>query len=205
MKPKLAVDFSTTIEYYNLNADEYAKSTLDVDFSPMRDRFLSYLPKCPHVLEAGCGSGRDSYAFIQKGCRVTAFDGSTKMAAIAAKLIQQNVKVASFDQFDSKTLFDGIWANASFLHIPYERLAVSINRYLNFINPGGIFYLSFKKQDKDFSDGSRIFTCLNEERLSTLIGLLSNTKIIESLTTTDLRPGRSDELWLNVFLKKKVV
>ncbi len=196
---------STTIDYYDQHSQAYVQSTVNVDFSPMRNLFLSYLPDSPAVLDAGCGSGRDSYAFLQRGCRVTAFDGSTQMAVFASKLIKQDVAVASFDQFDSKILFDGIWANASFLHIPYENLVASINRYLTFINSGGIFYLSFKKRDEDFSDGSRIFTCINEEKLSKLAGLLNNTKILESITTTDLRPGRSEELWINVCLKKESV
>jgi len=200
-----SVNVSTTIDYYNQNAGEYAEATLNVDFSLMQDRFISYLPKKPHILDAGCGSGRDSHAFIQKGCRVSAFDGSAEMAAIAAELIKQKVIAASFDQFCPETLYDGIWASASFLHIPYELLAESVNRYLKFLKPGGIFYLSFKKRDKDFSDGRRIFTCINEEKLSNFTDLLQDAIILDSVTTNDLRPGRSEELWLNVFLKKKVV
>lgn len=37
-----------------------------------------------HIIDLGCGSGRDSKAFINKGYKVTAVDGSKELAKIAS-------------------------------------------------------------------------------------------------------------------------
>lgn len=77
---------TTTIDYYNQNAKQYYKSTVSLDFSDNRDRFLKYLPAAGHILDFGCGSGRDTKAFLKKGFLVTAVDGSKEMCKLATKL-----------------------------------------------------------------------------------------------------------------------
>ena len=51
--------------YYDIHAKEYAKLTVKADMSPAYDRFLAYLPAGAGILDAGCGSGRDSLCFIK--------------------------------------------------------------------------------------------------------------------------------------------
>ena len=64
------------IEYYNINAKAFIAGTQNVDMSFWRDKFESYVTDGGRVLDAGCGSGRDSKAFIQHGFSVVAFDAS---------------------------------------------------------------------------------------------------------------------------------
>lgn len=52
-----------TLEYYNKNAAEYAKSTLNVDMSNVLDEFAKGLPPGARILDLGCGYGRDSKKF----------------------------------------------------------------------------------------------------------------------------------------------
>ena len=49
-----------TQSYYDVHAKEYAALTVKADMSPAYDRFLAYLPAGAAILDAGCGSGRDS-------------------------------------------------------------------------------------------------------------------------------------------------
>ena len=44
---------------------------------------LDGLPAGARILDAGCGSGRDAKAFAALGHRVTAFDASPELAALA--------------------------------------------------------------------------------------------------------------------------
>ena len=44
---------------------EYAELTVRADMSPAYDRFLAYLPEGAAILDAGCGSGRDSLCWMQ--------------------------------------------------------------------------------------------------------------------------------------------
>ena len=64
-----------TIDYYNNNADSFVNGTKDVLFSEVQNRFLSFLPENGFILDFGCGSGRDTICFIEKGYTVDATDG----------------------------------------------------------------------------------------------------------------------------------
>lgn len=67
---------TNTLAYYNNNAADFFSNTVSVDMSVLYDRFLSVLSPGSLILDAGCGSGRDAKAFMQRGFRVAAFDGS---------------------------------------------------------------------------------------------------------------------------------
>lgn len=63
-----------TVAYYERNAREFFDSTVSVDMSPQYRAFLARLDPGAHILDAGCGSGRDAKAFADRGFAVTAFD-----------------------------------------------------------------------------------------------------------------------------------
>jgi 2-polyprenyl-3-methyl-5-hydroxy-6-metoxy-1,4-benzoquinol methylase len=54
-------------DFYNNNAQPFFDSTKDVDMSHVLSRFIAYLKPGAHILDAGCGSGRDSKTFIGIG------------------------------------------------------------------------------------------------------------------------------------------
>lgn len=68
-----------TIDYYNLNAENFIESTQNVDMHHAQDRFLQLLDENASILDFGCGSGRDTRYFLDKGYRVTATDGSAEL------------------------------------------------------------------------------------------------------------------------------
>ena len=57
----------SNVEYYNNNADSFFEGSVNADMSYTRDKFMSFLPDNAVVLDAGCGSGRDSKAFLDAG------------------------------------------------------------------------------------------------------------------------------------------
>ena len=65
---------SITDRYYNTNAKIYFESTIAADVSPLREKFLYLIPEGGHILDLGCGSGRDSKAFRDMGYHVSAID-----------------------------------------------------------------------------------------------------------------------------------
>ena len=69
-----------SIQYYNTNANAFFVGTIDVNMDSIYDRFTALLPKAGHILDAGCGSGRDSLAFKTLGYTVTAIDASAALA-----------------------------------------------------------------------------------------------------------------------------
>lgn len=66
---------STTLNYYNQNADSFIQGTVSVDFSQVQDKFLERLNEGDYILDFGCGSGRDTKYFLKKGMVVDAIDG----------------------------------------------------------------------------------------------------------------------------------
>ena len=72
-----------TIAYYDSYAEKFFSETQAVDMAPLHDRFLAHLPAGAHILDAGCGSGRDTKIFHAQGHRVTAFDASAELVALA--------------------------------------------------------------------------------------------------------------------------
>lgn len=115
-----------TIKYYNDNAASFFAGTVDIDMSELHNKFISYLPEGALVLDAGCGSGRDSLAFQKLGFAVEAFDASEALVKKASELTGMNVQLKQFHEVNEINKFDGIWTCASLLHLPRTELESSM-------------------------------------------------------------------------------
>ena len=183
--------------YYDQNAKLFFDNTVSVDMSGLYDEFLPLVPKAGHILDAGCGTGRDSKAFIERGYQVYAMDASAEMALLAEQLIGQAVEVISFQAFKPPRYFDAIWACASLLHIRMQDLPETMNELSKCLNADGFFYCSFKYGQEEVTRDGRHFTNLNEQLLESIVG--DSLKIAKTWVTTDLRPERNEK-WLNAIL-----
>lgn len=96
------------------------------------------------MLDLGCGTGRDTRALIDAGLTVTAVDGSAEMAQEAEKRIGKSVRVLLFEDLDYTEAFDGVWANASLLHVPRAGLPDVLARVYRALKPSGLLFASFK-------------------------------------------------------------
>ena len=56
-----------TLLYYEQNAENFIRETREVDFSEVQELFLSKLEKGALILDFGCGSGRDTKCFLNRG------------------------------------------------------------------------------------------------------------------------------------------
>lgn len=207
-----------TLSYYDENAAAFCEGTRNADMSEMRGRFLRYLKQGALILDAGCGSGRDSKFFMESGYRVVALDGSKEMCRQASAYLGQEVQCRRFEEIDEKEVYDGIWACASLLHVPYELLPKVIARLIAALVDGGVLYASFKyggdKMEGEREAGGRYFTDLTEEGWKKVLeeaeeemkGSESGSKkleMVECFVTGDVREGRGGEKWLNVVGRKK--
>ncbi|MGR5538048.1 class I SAM-dependent methyltransferase [Vibrio campbellii] len=193
---------SITNQYYNENAQSFFDTTVNVDVRKLYDRFLPRIPSKGTILDAGCGSARDSKNFLNLGYNVVAFDANESLVTLASKHLGQAVTLATFDSFDAKAeSFDAIWACASLLHVPSEDLPRTFLRLGELLKPDGVFYCSFKYGNSEQIRNGRFFSDMNEQ---TLIDALYATKldIVETWISSDARPGREAEQWLNAILVK---
>ena len=191
-----------TLDYYNEKARAFCDDTQDVEFSAFQRAFTSHIPEGGRILDLGCGSGRDSRAFLNAGYQVTAVDGSVELCRIASEFIGQPVLCATFQDYVPAEVFDGIWACASLLHIPSEELEGLMARLAGSLRRGGCFYVSFKYGDFRGMRNGRFFQDMTESSLGELLKGIPELEVISMKITGDVRPGREKELWLNVLLKK---
>jgi SAM-dependent methyltransferase len=189
-----------TTAYYRANAAAFFADTLAVDMAPVYARFLPHLPVGGRILDAGCGSGRDTRAFLDRGYTVTAFDASAELAALAAAHVGQPVQVLRFQDLEWTQAFDGIWACASLLHVPATELPEVLRRLTRALRPGGVLYASFKYGSGEREHHGRRFTDLDEAGLATLLSQVQGLTGLDTWTTGDRRPGRESERWLNALL-----
>lgn len=188
-----------TIGFYDANAASYVAETTGVEFGELQREFARRLPKGGRVLDLGCGSGRDSLAFLKAGLAVDAVDGSAQMVKAASGLTGLPVTHATFSDYEPAGPYDGIWACSSLLHVPAVKLAGVISKYARALAPGGTFYLSFKLGAHDGMRNGRWFTDLDEPALRTLIAEVPGLRVDRIDITGDVRPGRSGERWLNAW------
>lgn len=196
------MDTNKTLTYYNINAHHFTSDTLDVEFSNIQDSFLALLPPGSLILDFGCGSGRDSRYFLQKGYRVEACDGSEEMVKAATQNADIPVKKMLFCELNEKDRYDGIFACASILHVPSRELPDIINRMKKAVKTDGILYVSFKYGTFEGVRNGRYFTDRTEESLQAILDEVGGLEVIRTGITGDARPGREDEKWLNVLLRK---
>jgi cyclopropane fatty-acyl-phospholipid synthase-like methyltransferase len=125
--------------------------------NPLRKPFLLALNElCGlHILDFGCGSGRDSRYFMDKGFLVTPTDGSAGMTILASEYLGIPVKVMEFNELEDEDMYDGIFASASIMHIEYEKLEELFPKMIRALKDGGIIFVSFKYGSEDGYLGKR--------------------------------------------------
>lgn len=191
-----------TIAFYNQNAEHYYRHTIDLDVSHLYAPFLELLPAGAHVLDAGCGSGRDSLFFLQKGFRVTAFDASAAMVHLASRLTGLPVVQCTFAEIDFPPEFDAIWACASLLHIARAEMDQAISRLSRLLKPGGILFASFKSGSAEVFRHGRLFNDYDEASFQTLLTRHPDLKRLKLWTNTDVLPDQTETTWLNTLMQK---
>ena len=191
-----------TIDYYNLNAENFIESTQNVDMHHAQDRFLQLLDENASILDFGCGSGRDTRYFLDKGYRVTATDGSAELCRWASDFTGIEVKEMLFGELDEIDIYDGIWACSSILHLPKNELLLVIRKMCDAIKNTGVIYTSFKYGDFEGVRNGRYFTDFTDDSFKEFIAEIPELTIEDDWITDDVRPGRGDEKWLNLILRK---
>lgn len=192
----------TSIDYYNKNAKAFLADTAGADMHTLQDRFLTYIPAGGRILDLGCGSGRDSKAFLDAGYEVTAVDGSEEMCRATEELTGLPVICSTFEDYQpTKGYYDGIWASASLLHLRKAELPGIFAKLAASLKEGGCFYASFKYGNFEGERNGRFYTDLNEKQLDTILAEVPGLEISFLGLTDDVRPGRENEKWLNVCLK----
>ena len=201
-----------TAETYEAAAEPYERAHRDrsvvaaqverfVDAVPDGGRGWGADPSGPasRVLDAGCGPGWETAAFADAGLDPVAID----LTAAFATRTAARVPAAGVARADMRVLpvaadrFDGLWACASFLHVPRGDAPGTLSEFARVLRPGGAFAFSVKRGEGrrvgDTYDGDRRqFTLYEPDELR---GLLADAGF--GVVTLDVGSAEGDpDAWL---------
>lgn len=133
------------------------------------------------VLEIGCGPGVDSCFLSQEGLNVTATDFSAEFLRIVGERFP-NIKTCLMDMTEPdlpKASFDGIYAFASFIHIPRSEAEKTLRGFFNLLKHEGALFLSlivssklkeYIIEDWGGKEGNEmLFTCYKPKEIERLL------------------------------------
>lgn len=142
------------------------------------------------LLDIGCGPGADIEVFLGAGYDVTGLDITRSFLREAS----DHVPEAALVQGDMRHLpfqaatFDGIWASASFHHVPRREAAATLGECRRILRPDGTIYVSVKREGFEKpADRDRHFEYYRPEEFRSLLA-------DAALDTVEFRTG---ENWLS--------
>lgn len=171
-------------------------------YTATQERFLSKLSVGACILDFGCGSGRDAKYFLDKGYQVDATDGSAELCKLASEYTGICVKQMLFEELDECEKYDGIWACSSILHLDKRALKDVLKKMAAALKANGVIYTSFKYGDFEGERNGRYFTDFTLETFGEYMQEVPELQMEEYWITGDVRPGRGEEKWLNLILRK---
>lgn len=191
-----------SIDYYNQYATQYYKDTVNLELDDIRNEFIDYLPEDSEIMDLGCGSGRDSLYFMERGFDVTAVDGSKELCELASIHIGQDVLHLNYNELDFSDVFDGVWACASFTHNSRKELVEVLGKIHESLKDGGILFMSFKYGDFDGVRNNKYYKYYHTKEIKDMIDEYNGFTMLKINKSNDIRPERMDEKWIHVIAKK---
>ena len=193
----------SSISYYDKNSQVFFDRTINIDMQDLYQKFLKHVPEEGRILDAGCGVGRDSRFFLNKGYEVVAFDGSLEMVKMASNLLEQDVLHMLFNNMNFSSEFDAIWANASLLHIPYENLREVFEGFHKALLPSGVLYGSFKYGTSMRRTEDRVFFDMDEATIEPYLeGLFVPLEVWKNANARSQVAPSLDKIWLNFIARR---
>ncbi len=214
--------FDKTIDWYNQNAKKYADASIDA-FSPQDreqlEEFSKLLKNNSKILDAGCGSGRDTVYLSKKGFNVIGIDMSSGLINEAKiRFPNYQFKIGDLRKllFENSEL-DAIWAHASLLHFEtIDDISQSLNEFNRVLKSEGVLHILVKAQkgknktaivSDSISKHDRFFQYFTEREISNFVTKSGfNILRIEQYSEIDKNPkGRPGVDWILVLARKNEI
>ena len=125
---------------------EYAKrnhSKMADNLVVLAQELIQHIGQNGHIVEIGCGTGRDIAWFESQSATITGIDLSMGMLQYARKnvhsdLFSMNMRYLGF----CDSYFDGAWCCASLLHLPKTEAVFALQEIRRIVKSGGMLVLS---------------------------------------------------------------
>jgi 2-polyprenyl-3-methyl-5-hydroxy-6-metoxy-1,4-benzoquinol methylase len=192
-----------TLDYYNNNAKKYFDTTVTANMSRAYNMFLKYVIDNGLILDFGCGSGRDSKYFLEKGYRVECIDGSLELSKLASEYLGINVNCMDFFEFSEFNKYDGVWACASLLHVKREKLLEILIKIRDSLKENGILYVSFKDGTGEEIVDGKYYNYLTYNDFLDIINIAGNLELLEFDNSKTVLNNTESRTWNNFVLIKR--
>ncbi len=194
----------TTPLYYSTQYTQYHEKTFHIDPSSFLAPFAKQLKPGAHVLDIGCGSGRDLLWLVKKGFRATGFEASPGLAALARRNANCTVIEGDFESFDFSTLSaDALLLSGALVHLPHDQMESVLRNILQALTnqTEALVYLSLKEGGEGYTDAhNRTFYLWQDPDIRSVFRKLSLHVMDCTRTSSVLGTG---EAWLGYVLKKR--
>lgn len=187
-----------TLDYYDKNITDYIDNWKYFEYD-IPDIFMSYLNKDDYILELGCGTGRDSKIFMDKGYKVKPIDGSYEMCKTASEYLGIDVEKVNFLDIDYNNEFDAIFSAAALLHLNNKDLLIVLNKISNALKDNGIFYTSFKYGNSErYDDKGRFYNDMNEDKFNDILYNYPEFELLKTWYDTN------KDKFINYIVRKRI-
>jgi len=142
-----------TLRYYSQNAHAVAQRYEDVQ-SPLASHFARIFPPGGHILDIGCGSGRDMAELNRQGFQAFGVDATPEMVDLAQKAHPALAGKIQHGRLPDLGLpfngeFDGVLCSAVLMHIDTADLLTAALSIKNCLKVNGRLLLSIPKHRAD--------------------------------------------------------
>jgi cyclopropane fatty-acyl-phospholipid synthase-like methyltransferase len=149
-----------TLAYYKINAKYLSKQYECAKIDHIHKLLLNLFSPSLHLLEIGCGSGRDASFMIRNGYNILAIDGSKEMVEEAKRYhpeLKDSLEVLCIpDELHFKpSSFDGVYSIATLMHLKQDAIDATFKEVYNLLKPNGKFVFSVPIQRDDIDKKNR--------------------------------------------------
>lgn len=167
----------TSAAYDRIAADYAARNAaMPPNLLDVGARFLARAGPGRHVLDVGCGAGRDMAWLEAQGAEVIGVDLSTGMLAqaqpsVRGRLLRMTMRHLAFRSGH----FAGVWCMASLLHLPKAEAPGVLAEIRRVLTPGGVLALGLQEgtgegwEHGPYPDVERFFARYTAEEAETLL------------------------------------
>jgi SAM-dependent methyltransferase len=199
-----------TKDFYETYSEEYTKTRGEAQnsftskyLSDEIDQFINCIEGRKKIIDLGSGPGRDALLFKERGLNPVCVDISDAMVKICKdrglESYQMDIENLSFED----GAFSGVWAYASLIHIPKNRIYNTLARISEILQLGAPFFVGMVEGDgevlyrsKKHQEKSRLFARYKDAEFRAILN-----EYFEILTSKRIVTP-NNEVYLNYLCKK---